>query len=45
MSPMVNNSKEAKNIVNFSKYPPLGKRGAGLVLHIMILKNKSRISN
>ncbi len=29
MSPMVNNSKEAKNIVNFSKYPPLGKRGAG----------------
>ena len=29
MIPMVNNSEEAKEAVLFSKYPPLGKRGAG----------------
>ena len=29
MIPMVNNQKEALEIVKYSKYPPLGKRGAG----------------
>lgn len=29
MTPMVSNTKDAKNVVNFSKYPPLGIRGAG----------------
>ena len=29
MIPMVNNKKEALEIINYSKYPPLGKRGAG----------------
>jgi 2-dehydro-3-deoxyglucarate aldolase/4-hydroxy-2-oxoheptanedioate aldolase len=29
MSPMVNSEEEAKKIVQFSKYPPLGVRGAG----------------
>ena len=29
MIPMVNNQKEALEIVKYSKYPPLGRRGAG----------------
>ena len=29
MIPMVNNKKEALEIVKYSKYPPLGRRGAG----------------
>ena len=29
MIPMVNSQKDASNIVKFSKYPPLGERGAG----------------
>ena len=29
MIPMVNNQKEALKIVKYSKYPPLGRRGAG----------------
>ena len=29
MVPMVNNYEEANNIIKFSKYPPIGKRGAG----------------
>ena len=29
MIPMVNNQKEALDIIQYSKYPPLGRRGAG----------------
>ncbi len=29
MVPMVNNKNQAKSIINYSKYPPLGIRGAG----------------
>ena len=30
MIPMVNDQKEALEIINYSKYPPLGRRGAGV---------------
>ena len=29
MTPMVNSAEEAKKIIQFSKYPPIGIRGAG----------------
>ena len=29
MNPMVNDEKQTKKILEFSKYPPIGKRGAG----------------
>ena len=43
MIPMVNDKREALEIVKYSKYPPLGKRELDLVLHIMNIKNKIQL--
>ena len=37
MVPRVNNQTEANSIISFSKYPPQGIRGAGLVLFMMTI--------
>ena len=43
MIPMVNDQKEAFEIINYSKYPPLGRRGAGFGFAHNEYKNENPI--